>query len=73
VLRAGTSEDTARLSAMTATFGYLITATGPLAVGVVYERSADWSSPMYLLLAILAAHLVAGLLAGRARTIRPVA
>jgi CP family cyanate transporter-like MFS transporter len=71
VLRAGTSEDTARLSAMTATFGYLIAATGPLAVGVVYERFADWSAPLYLLLALLAAQLFAGVLAGRARTIRP--
>jgi CP family cyanate transporter-like MFS transporter len=65
VLRTGTSADTARLSALAQTFGYLLAACGPLMVGTVHDLSGSWTLPVALLLVLLLPQLVSGVLAGR--------
>jgi MFS transporter, CP family, cyanate transporter len=69
VLRTRRVHDTARLSAMAQTVGYVISAFGPLLVGLIYEATGSWTAPLVLLLALLVPQLVFGALAGRARTI----
>jgi CP family cyanate transporter-like MFS transporter len=65
VLRAPTSADTARLSAMAQTFGYTLAAAGPLLVGALHAATGSWTAPLALLLALLVPQLLAGLGAGR--------
>lgn len=69
VLRTRGVHDTARLSAMAQTAGYLICAFGPLLVGLLHEATRSWALPLVLLLALLVPQLVCGALAGRARVI----
>ena len=64
-LRTATAEDTAALSAMAQSVGYLFAAAGPFLVGVLHEHSGSWSVPFALLLAVAAVQLVAGYAAGR--------
>lgn len=65
VLRARTSAETARLSAMAQTIGYTIAAAGPLLVGALRAASGSWTLPLVLLLGLLVPQLAAGLGAGR--------
>jgi CP family cyanate transporter-like MFS transporter len=69
VLRARTSHDTARLSALAQTAGYLVAALGPLLLGALNDVSGSWTPPLLLLIALLAPQLTLGLLAGRARQV----
>ena len=69
VLRGRTSADTARLSAMAQTVGYLLAAGGPLVVGLLHDATGGWRAPLALLVALAGAQLVAGDLAGRDRTV----
>lgn len=70
VLRTGSSSDTARVSALAQTAGYLIAALGPLLLGALYDITASWTPALLLLLAVLVPQLTAGLLAGRDRQVR---
>jgi MFS transporter, CP family, cyanate transporter len=65
VLRARTATDTAGLSAMAQSLGYVLAATGPLLVGAVHDWTGSWAPPLALLLALLVPQAVAGVLAGR--------
>jgi CP family cyanate transporter-like MFS transporter len=67
VLRAGTDADTAGLSAMAQSVGYVLAAGGPLLVGAVHDRAGSWALPLALLLVLLVPQAVAGALAGRPR------
>jgi CP family cyanate transporter-like MFS transporter len=67
VLRTRRVSDTARLSAMAQTVGYVISAFGPLLVGVVHDATGSWAPPVLLLLVLLVPQLVFGAAAGRAR------
>ena len=69
VLRTRVTRDTARLSAMAQTFGYLLAATGPLLVGTVSDFASSWTPAIGLLVVLLIPQLVFGVLAGRPRTI----
>jgi CP family cyanate transporter-like MFS transporter len=69
VVRTGASADTARLSAMAQSFGYLIAAGGPFLVGAVHDLAGGWTAPLLLLIALLVPQLIVGLLAARARLI----
>lgn len=71
VLRARRVRDTATLSAMAQSAGYTICAFGPLLFGIVHEHTGNWTTPMALLLAVLGPQLWCGVLAGRARVLRP--
>jgi len=67
VLRARDSADTAGLSAMAQSIGYVLAASGPFLVGAVRDRTGSWTLPIILLLLLLVPQAVAGLLAGRPR------
>ena len=60
---------TGRLSAAAQTVGYLIAATGPLAVGLLHEATGTWRAGLLLLLGVLAAQLAVGLVAARPRLV----
>lgn len=69
VLRTRRVVDTARLSAMAQSIGYVVCAFGPLLVGVLHDATGSWTPSLVLLLALLAPQLWAGVLSGRARCI----
>jgi MFS transporter, CP family, cyanate transporter len=66
VLRTDRPSDTARLSAMAQSFGYVITAFGPLLAGVVFDLTGSWTA-LLLLLLLMAPQLWTGILACRPR------
>ncbi|CDR08486.1 CynX/NimT family MFS transporter [Streptomyces iranensis] len=70
VLRTGDAHTSARLSGMAQTWGYLLAAVGPLALGVVHQTTGGWALPLTLMLAVCGALAVLGLGAGRDRRIR---
>ncbi|MBW0101999.1 MFS transporter [Pseudonocardia sp. KRD291] len=61
--RAGT------LSGMAQCVGYLVAAAGPPAIGALHDATGSWTPPLLVVLAMLAVALVAGMLAGRNRTV----
>lgn len=67
VLRTSQVEDSARLSGMAQSVGYLICACGPLLFGLVHDLTNSWSVPLVMLLLFLVPQLIMGMLAGRAR------
>jgi CP family cyanate transporter-like MFS transporter len=69
VLRTHGVHDTARLSAMAQSIGYVICAFGPLLVGVLHDVTRSWTVALILLLVLLVPQLVAGTLSGQAKTI----
>jgi MFS transporter, CP family, cyanate transporter len=71
LLRARDVAQTGRLSAAAQSVGYLVAATGPLAVGLLHEATGGWRAGLLLLLAVLIAQLLFGLAAGRPRLVRP--
>ncbi|MGW0858450.1 CynX/NimT family MFS transporter [Streptomyces sp. NPDC002690] len=68
-LRARTGSGVARLSVFAQSTGYLISIPGPLLVGVLNEHSGGWGLPIAFMAALMVPQIVAGLLAGRDRTI----
>jgi CP family cyanate transporter-like MFS transporter len=68
-LRTTSGADTARLSAMAQSIGYLISATGPFAFGVLRGETGTWTLSMLLLAGLLAALTALGWIAGRPRTV----
>lgn len=65
VLRTRSSFDTARLSAMAQSFGYLIAATGPVAVGVLHDLAGGWAVSVGFVLCLLVPQTAFGIRAGR--------
>ena len=68
-LRTRSSADTARLSAMTQSLGYLISAVGPFLFGVLHDSTGGWTVPLLGLLAVTATIVVLGVIASRPRTV----
>ncbi|WP_420803597.1 MFS transporter [Saccharothrix deserti] len=68
-LRTSSTADTARLSAMAQSIGYLISAAGPFAFGVLRGATGTWTLSMFLLVALLVLVTALGWLAGRPRTV----
>ncbi|MFR9802515.1 MFS transporter [Pseudonocardia sp. RS010] len=68
-LRAADRETAAGLSAMAQCFGYLIASVGPMVFGLLHEATGAWTASLFVLLGALAVQLVAGVLAGRPRTV----
>lgn len=66
VLRSRTTEDTARLSGMAQTVGYVVAAAGPLAVGAIHDATGSWTPSVVLLLAVSVLQVFAAYSAGRA-------
>ena len=70
LVRARDVAQTGRLSAAAQSVGYLLAATGPLAVGLLHEATGGWTAGLGLLLALQAVQLGVGLAAARARLVR---
>ncbi|MEU3145909.1 MULTISPECIES: CynX/NimT family MFS transporter [unclassified Streptomyces] len=68
-MRARSGAGVAKLSAFAQSTGYLISIPGPLLVGVLYQHSGGWDLPLALMAALLIPQMIAGVLAGRARTV----
>jgi CP family cyanate transporter-like MFS transporter len=71
VLRGGSVPNTAALSTMVQTVGYLMAALAPLAIGAVHDISGSWTPALIVLLALLLPQTVMGLEAARNRTVTP--
>ncbi len=69
VLRTRDAHTAARLSGMAQTWGYLLAAVGPLALGAVHQITDGWSVPIAILLAVCVGLVLLGLGAGRDRKI----
>jgi CP family cyanate transporter-like MFS transporter len=65
VLRGASVAQTAALSAIAQSAGYLLAAVGPLAVGVLRDATGAWTVPLTALLGVVAAQGIAGCMAGR--------
>ncbi|TQM83424.1 CP family cyanate transporter-like MFS transporter [Saccharothrix saharensis] len=68
-LRTSSGADTARLSAMAQSIGYLISAAGPFAFGVLRGATGTWTLSMLVLVGLLVALTALGWVAGRPRTL----
>lgn len=66
--RAGSGAETARLSGMAQSIGYLLAASGPIAVGALAEATAAWRAPLLLIGGIAVVQLLVALVAGRETT-----
>ncbi|KAK1183554.1 MFS transporter [Streptomyces sp. NBS 14/10] len=68
-LRSPDAPTTAALSAMGQGVGYLIGVIGPLGAGALHDVTGTWAWPLAVLLTACAVQALAGLAAGRARTL----
>lgn len=68
-LRTRDAADTAALSAMSQSIGYLIASTGPFLFGVLHDLTEVWSASLVALLGVIVTQAVIGAFAGRARTV----
>jgi len=69
VLRAADDETAPRLSSMAQGFGYLLAATGPLAMGLMHAATGSWDLALVLLVGLCGVELVVGLAAARSRQV----
>lgn len=60
LLRSIDSGHAVALSGMTQTFGYLLSAVGPIGLGVLHDATGGWSWPLIVLLVLLAPLAIAG-------------
>lgn len=68
-LRGRNSATVVRLSAFAQSTGYLLSIPVPFLVGALYERTDGWRVPLVFLAVLMVAQLVAGVLAGRDRSV----
>jgi MFS transporter, CP family, cyanate transporter len=61
VLRARTHSETAQLSTMMQSIGYLIAGVGPLVFGALHAATNSWRGPLIFVLALLVPELIVGL------------
>ena len=64
-LRTSNATEAAAVSGMAQTWGYLVSALGPIAWGALRDASASWTVPLLALLVVALGTTVAGHLAGR--------
>ncbi|WP_161448781.1 CynX/NimT family MFS transporter [Glutamicibacter soli] len=68
-LKAHSAAGVAKLSAFGQSAGYLIAFPGPFAVGALYEVTGSWTSPIWLIAALIVFQTYTGIMAGRPRYI----
>jgi CP family cyanate transporter-like MFS transporter len=68
-LRAINPRQAADLSGMAQTIGYLMAATGPIAIGILHDATGSWSAALVVVLVLVVAQLVISVLAARDRQI----
>ncbi|SES83894.1 MFS transporter [Geodermatophilus poikilotrophus] len=69
LVRTRDAAQTGRLSAAAQSVGYLLAATGPLAVGLLHDATGGWRAGLAVLLVLQGLQLAAGLHAGRPRLV----
>jgi MFS transporter, CP family, cyanate transporter len=69
VLRSRTVAQTASLSTLAQSGGYMIAALVPLGAGVLHDLTDGWTVPVIFLLVLTVPQLVTGVLAGRAKVV----
>ncbi|MFC5662921.1 CynX/NimT family MFS transporter [Kitasatospora misakiensis] len=69
VLRTDSAAGAAQLGGMSQAVGYLVAAAGPVGAGALHQATGGWTTPLALLLALVAVVGVAGWGAGRNRTL----
>ena len=69
LLRSTDAGHATELSGMAQTFGYLLSAFGPVGLGVIYDLSGGWTWPLAVLLVLLVPSLATGLGASRNRCV----
>jgi CP family cyanate transporter-like MFS transporter len=60
-----TQSETTRLSGMAQSFGYLLAAAGPVAAGVLAERTGAWEATLVMIIGLGVLQTAAGVAAGR--------
>jgi CP family cyanate transporter-like MFS transporter len=65
VLRARNVMDAARLSGMAQSLGYLMSAFGPMIIGLEFDHTHDWTWPILTLIGVVSVMMLAGTGAGR--------
>lgn len=70
-LRTRNHSQTAALSGMAQSVGYLLAAAGPVVIGALHDATSRWEPSLIVLIVVGAATLVAGQFAGRDRFIAP--
>ncbi|MEW8988115.1 MAG: MFS transporter, partial [Bacillus sp. (in: firmicutes)] len=66
-LRTQTGQQTAALSGMAQSTGYVLAAIGPLFIGYLYDLTHAWTVPLVLLIVVSIILTVFGMLSGRDR------
>jgi len=64
-LRAKTPDQASELSGMAQSMGYLLAAIGPLAIGVLFDLTTSWTTPLLALIFVSILVMVFGFRAGR--------
>ncbi|MCM2677112.1 CynX/NimT family MFS transporter [Alkalicoccobacillus plakortidis] len=64
-LRSANAKQASKLSGMSQSLGYLLAASGPIVIGLVFDFFHTWTAPLLLFIVILAAMVITGLGAGR--------
>jgi CP family cyanate transporter-like MFS transporter len=64
-LKSGDAEEAVRLSGMTQTVGYMLSATGPTLCGVIFDAAGTWSIVFVLYFIITAVMIASGILASK--------
>jgi CP family cyanate transporter-like MFS transporter len=67
--RTATAADAVRMSGMAQSIGYVVAGLGPIIAGGLFEATGGWMAGLGLLVAVVLGLMVAGLFAGRDRTI----
>jgi CP family cyanate transporter-like MFS transporter len=65
VLRGGSVSNTAGLSTLAQTVGYVLAAFAPLGVGALHDATGSWTTPVILLTALMFPQALIGTVAGR--------
>ncbi|MCG6494831.1 MFS transporter [Kitasatospora sp. A2-31] len=69
VLRTDSAAGAARLGGMSQAVGYLVAAAGPVGAGALHQLTGGWTTPLVLMLVLVAVVGAAGWGAGRNRTL----
>lgn len=69
VLRTGTAEQSAQLSGMAQSIGYLLAAAGPLLFGFIHDLTGNWNLSLAMLMLVVVGFALTGLGAGASRTL----
>lgn len=64
-IRAGTANHAAQLSGMAQSIGYLLAATGPMLIGLIYDLTQKWGISLVILICIALCSSLLGMSVGR--------